>query len=192
MKVKLVACIASTCCTPAFSRSRADVNRISPIRHGRHLSKKRSRNRSEQAREPLRYYVRLTNCPTLHKIAAQLWLSLVAGGLIEPESPNSRIAVGRHARAIFLRDGLLVYVGNTYALGIPLMTNAKIMDSYLCSYQYLEPEEVERLVQEQYNPFLGGPIRLRPTEEQNARNLAAIQPLVEWREALRQNEQRAA
>ena len=34
--------------------------------------------------------------------------------------------------------------------------------------------------------------RLRPTEEQNAKSLANIQPLVQWREALRQDEQRAA
>ena len=88
--------------------------------------------------------------------------------------------------------GELIFVGDTYALGIPLMTNAKIMDAYLCSYQYLEPDEVTRLIQEQYDPFLGGTKRLRPTGEQNAKNLANIQPLVQWREELRQNAQRAA
>lgn len=153
----------------------------------------RKRNRSRAERGPLRYYVRLTNCPTLHNISAQWWLCLVAAGLIQPEVPNSRVGIGRHARSMFLGDGgELIFVGDTYALGIPLMTNAKIMDAYLCSYQYLEPDEVTKLVQEQYNPFLGGTKRLRPTEEQNAKSLANIQPLVQWREELRQNEQRAA
>ena len=94
---------------------------------------------------------------------------------------------------MFLReDGNLEFIGDTYAMGIPLMTNAKIMDAYLCSYQYLEPDEVTRLVQEQYDPFLGGPRRLRPTDEQNAKSLVNIEPLRRWLGEIRQSEQQAA
>jgi hypothetical protein len=94
---------------------------------------------------------------------------------------------------MFLReDGDLEFIGDTYALGIPLMTNSKIMDAYLCSYQYLEPDEVTQIVQEQYNPFRGGPRRLRPTEEQNAKSLFNIEPLRQWLAELRQEEQQAA
>lgn len=85
-------------------------------------------------------------------------------------------------RAIFLgENGDLVFIANTYALGIPLMTNAKIMDAYLCSYQYLEPDEVTRLVQELYNPFIGRTPRYRPTEAENVRSLESVRPLMEWR-----------
>ena len=92
-------------------------------------------------------------------------------------------------RAIFLReDGDLEFIGDTYALGIPLMTNAKIMDAYLCSYQYLEPEEVQRIVQEQYNPFIGGKPYHRPTLEESAKSIKTIQPLRDWVAAQRQAE----
>lgn len=191
MKVKLIACIASTCCTPAFSRSRANVSRFIPTRQGNLLSRKR--NRSRQQRDISRYYIRLTNCAQPHQISAQWWAHLVITGMIESEKPGSRIARGRHLRAIFLDDNdMLVFVGDTYALGIPLMTNSKIMDAYFSSFLKLDDDERQVAIQNDYNPFVGGAVRLRPTETENIKSLANIQPLVQWREELRQNAHRAA
>lgn len=113
--------------------------------------------------------------------------------MIESEKPGSRIARGRHLRAVFLDDNdMLVFVGDTYALGIPLMTNSKIMDAYFSSFLKLDDDERQVAIQNDYNPFVGGAVRLRPTETENIKSLANIQPLVQWREELRQNAQRAA
>lgn len=137
------------------------------------------RKRSREQRASQGYFIRLTNIKRPYQIGARYWQILVRDGVIEPEADGSHYAVPRHGRSVAVENRQLYFYSPT-PIGPPLMTNATIMDAYLTSYCYLEPDVLAERIREEYNPFREIPRHLRPTEEEAHLSIQELRPLVEW------------